>query len=139
MRISAKAICFNNKGEVLLVKGKTLYEGKEFWCVPGGGVEEGESLFTAAEREVLEETGYSVKSEKIVFAQDLEWQDSGRNLEIFMTGKIDETRPLLDEHDHDPKMFSEEEFAQIKFLPEGINPFELAKSGGVGYKTYLNQ
>jgi 8-oxo-dGTP pyrophosphatase MutT (NUDIX family) len=61
MRISAKAICFNNKGEVLLVKGKTLYEGKEFWCVPGGGVEEGESLFTAAEREVLEETGYSVK------------------------------------------------------------------------------
>ena len=138
MRISAKAICFDGKGSVLLVKGKSSYEGKEFWCAPGGGVEEGESLFEAAEREALEETGYSVKLEKIVFAQDLEWQDSGRNLEIFMIGRIDETRPAINEHDHEPKLFSKEEFKQITYLPEGADPFELAELQGASYKTYLN-
>ncbi len=36
-RISAKGFFFNNKNELLLVKGKTLYNGQEFWCAPGGG------------------------------------------------------------------------------------------------------
>jgi hypothetical protein len=54
-----------------------------------------------------------------------------------MTGKIDEKKPPQDEHDHEPRLFSEDEFKQIKYLPEGANPFELAKSEGASYKTYL--
>ncbi len=137
MRISAKVICFNQEGKILLNKGKTLYQDKEFWCVPGGGVEEGESIYQAAEREVLEESGYRVKVDKIVFIQDYEHSNNERNVEIFLVGKIDESVPQATEIDHEPRFFSEEQFKHIKYLPEGANPFELAKLDGASYKTYL--
>lgn len=37
------------------------HDGREFWTLPGGGVEEGESFEQAAVREVLEECGLAVK------------------------------------------------------------------------------
>jgi ADP-ribose pyrophosphatase YjhB (NUDIX family) len=49
-----------DNGKLLLVQ-----EGKEHcrgqWSLPGGRVEEGESLVDAVMREVLEETGYNVR------------------------------------------------------------------------------
>ena len=47
-------------GPVLLVKraGKPL---KDFWSIPGGLVESGESIEDAVRREVLEETGLRVR------------------------------------------------------------------------------
>ena len=50
-------------GKILLIKsGK--WSGK--FTLPGGKVEEGESLREAVEREVMEELGMKVKAEKIV-------------------------------------------------------------------------
>ena len=31
--------------------------GNEYWCIPGGGLEEGETLVAGVEREMVEETG----------------------------------------------------------------------------------
>jgi 8-oxo-dGTP diphosphatase len=46
-------------GKVLLIRrGKEPY--KDHWSLPGGGVESGETLREAVEREVLEETGLEV-------------------------------------------------------------------------------
>ncbi len=53
------------KGKVLLVKRKfEPYKG--FWAVPGGFVEEGETVEEACRREALEETGVKVKLVKFV-------------------------------------------------------------------------
>lgn len=54
--VSAATIVLNNKNEILLIKGP-----KRGWEIPGGQVEEGESLEKAAIRETKEETGIDIK------------------------------------------------------------------------------
>lgn len=56
--VGAKAIIFNEKNELLL-----CYE-KNSWSVPGGTVENGESLEDACKREVYEETGFCINKPK---------------------------------------------------------------------------
>lgn len=50
--VSAATIVFNERDEILLIKGP-----RRGWEMPGGQVEEGESLKDAAIRETAEETG----------------------------------------------------------------------------------
>ena len=54
--VSAATIVLNDKGELLLIKGPI-----RGWEMPGGQVEEGESLKEAAVRETKEETGIDVE------------------------------------------------------------------------------
>ncbi|KUP06908.1 ADP-ribose pyrophosphatase [Bacillus coahuilensis m2-6] len=57
--VSAATIVLNDKHELLLIKGP-----KRGWEMPGGQVEEGESLSAAAIRETLEESGILVEIER---------------------------------------------------------------------------
>ncbi|MGM0866509.1 MAG: NUDIX hydrolase [Bacillota bacterium] len=54
--ISAATIVQNEKGEILLIKGP-----RRGWEMPGGQVEEGESLKEAAIREKKEESGIDIE------------------------------------------------------------------------------
>jgi len=54
--LSAAAIVVNEKNELLLVKGP-----RRGWEMPGGQVEEGESLSQAAIRETKEESGIDIE------------------------------------------------------------------------------
>ena len=54
--VSAAAIVMNDEGEILLIKGP-----RRGWEMPGGQVEEGESLKDAAIRETKEESGIDVE------------------------------------------------------------------------------
>lgn len=54
--VSAATIVVNEQGELLLIKGPL-----RGWEMPGGQVEEGESLAAAAIRETKEETGIDVE------------------------------------------------------------------------------
>ncbi|HLU22056.1 MAG TPA: NUDIX domain-containing protein [Bacillaceae bacterium] len=54
--VSAATIVVNNKDELLLIKGP-----RRGWEMPGGQVEEGESLKEAAIRETKEESGIDVE------------------------------------------------------------------------------
>lgn len=53
--VSAATIVFNNIGEILLIRGP-----RRGWEMPGGQVEEGESLQDAAIRETKEESGIDI-------------------------------------------------------------------------------
>lgn len=66
-----------HEGKVLLVRRKHPPARGE-WSVPGGRVLPGETLQAAAEREVYEETGLTVRAGQPVFAFDLiERDDDG--------------------------------------------------------------
>lgn len=55
-----------NKNRVLLLKrGETAPWKPNLYCLPGGGVDSGESLVVAAIREVLEETNLSLTREDL--------------------------------------------------------------------------
>ncbi|MDN7240737.1 NUDIX hydrolase [Planococcus sp. N028] len=54
--VSAAAIVLNEKQEILLIKGP-----RRGWEMPGGQVEEGESLKEATVREVKEESGIDIE------------------------------------------------------------------------------
>jgi HAD superfamily hydrolase (TIGR01457 family) len=67
-RVAVGAVIIH-EGRVLLVKrGKPPSEG--LWAIPGGSVELGETLQTAAEREILEETGIRIKAGDPVYTFD---------------------------------------------------------------------
>ena len=53
IRRAVRAILFDQDGKIALLH----IAGSGFYSLPGGGVDEGESLETALERELLEETG----------------------------------------------------------------------------------
>ncbi|MFC4099147.1 NUDIX hydrolase [Paenibacillus xanthanilyticus] len=57
--VSAAAIVVNEHNEILLIKGP-----KRGWEMPGGQVEEGESLKDAAIRETKEESGIEIEVTK---------------------------------------------------------------------------
>jgi len=54
--LSAAAVVINDKNEMLLIKGP-----RRGWEMPGGQVEEGESLSQAAIRETKEESGIDIE------------------------------------------------------------------------------
>ena len=47
--------------------------GRSYWTLPGGGVNEGESLEQAVVREVLEETSLDIKVVKFLFEEQYEY------------------------------------------------------------------
>jgi 8-oxo-dGTP diphosphatase len=76
-RIAVGAIVFKNT-RVLLVR-RAQPPSRDKWAIPGGSVEIGETLQEAAEREILEETGLTIRAGKPVYTFDfIERDDAGR-------------------------------------------------------------
>lgn len=60
--------------KILMVRH--VHDGRDYWTLPGGGIEEGETPEEAAAREVLEETGVAVSTQRFLFEAT---SRSGRN------------------------------------------------------------
>lgn len=75
-RSGVGALVCRDDGVLLVRRAGPPFAGE--WAVPGGKIEPGESMATAAEREVLEETGVRVRAGEPVFSFDhREWEPDG--------------------------------------------------------------
>lgn len=68
-----------HEGRVLLVK-RGVAPSKGLWAVPGGALELGETLQQGAEREILEETGVTIRAREPVYAFDFFERDQDRRM-----------------------------------------------------------
>ncbi|GIP35457.1 NUDIX domain-containing protein [Paenibacillus sp. J2TS4] len=59
-RQRAQAVIID-QGHILMARHYDHYISEHYWCFPGGGVEAGESPEQAVERELMEETGLSIR------------------------------------------------------------------------------
>ena len=62
LRVGCSAAIFDEHRRILLTRRTDNGQ----WCLPGGGMEPGESVAETCEREVLEETGLSVRVKRLV-------------------------------------------------------------------------
>jgi ADP-ribose pyrophosphatase YjhB (NUDIX family) len=62
IRLGCSAAILNEERKILLTRRADNGQ----WCLPGGRMESGESAAEACEREVLEETGLSVRVKRLV-------------------------------------------------------------------------
>jgi 8-oxo-dGTP pyrophosphatase MutT (NUDIX family) len=75
------------KGGKLLVV-KSMYGGEGFYVLPGGGVEDSETLPECAVRETLEETGQRIKIDRFAYVNDYIVPEKGRCLNVFFVGTL---------------------------------------------------
>jgi 8-oxo-dGTP diphosphatase len=64
VRFAVRALCFNNKGEIAIIhiKGKDNFGDKNYYELPGGGIEADETPEKALLREMQEELGVKIKA-----------------------------------------------------------------------------
>lgn len=76
--VGVGAVVFKDNA-VLLVQRKNP-PCQNQWAIPGGKVKLGETLQQAAEREILEETGITIKARRSIYAFDLIEKDQADNI-----------------------------------------------------------
>ncbi len=80
-------IVINSEKQILLVKHRK--GTRQYWVIPGGRLEYGETFHECGVREVQEETGLDVEIEKIVFISEAIAPDRSRHIvNIFMLAKV---------------------------------------------------
>ncbi len=76
-RVAVGAVVFKDRQVLLVRRGQAPAQG--LWAIPGGSMELGETLQEAAEREIFEETGVTIRAGEPILTFDvIERDDKGR-------------------------------------------------------------
>ena len=104
---------FDDDFNFILIKRKND-PYKDYWALPGGFVEYGESVETAAVREAKEETSIDVELKDLVNVYSNPGRDPrGHVITVAFTAKGDFTRRKADDDASDIDIFSPEELDEI--------------------------
>jgi ADP-ribose pyrophosphatase YjhB (NUDIX family) len=125
-RIAVRAIIVKD-GKLLCAQNKPYnpYINVNEWSTPGGGVDEGESLVPALQREIAEELGVYATVGKLLYVQQLEYGGS-EHLQFFfhITNTEDFIHVDLSKTSHG--IHEIEQLAFIDFTTPNIQPAFLA-------------
>jgi 8-oxo-dGTP diphosphatase len=112
------------KGSVVLVKRKN-FPFKDFWALPGGFVEYGETVELAALREVKEETGLEVELDGLVGVySDPNRDPRGHIVSVCFLGHIIGGNLVADTDAEDAKCFKLDEISDIELAFDHQNILE---------------
>jgi len=120
-RLAVRGIILK-EGRLLCVKlkkysGRATDDGQDYWCTPGGGVDIGEPLIPALERELVEETGIKPIVGELLYIQQYKHKD-WEHLEFFflITNSEDYEHIDLEATTHGAT-----EIAEVDFIDPTIN------------------
>lgn len=122
-RTSVRAIMRDKNNKVCLIH--RIKNGEEYWVIPGGGVEDGESLISAVKREMIEEIGSSIEldSDQPIFS----FTQNDQEQHFFTCKELTRIAPTGDEHkENNPNnvyniVFLEiDKLSNIKLVPSEI-------------------
>ena len=121
---------YNNK--ILALKRKSSGYYADYYDFPGGKMEFGENIENAAQREILEEIGYSIDKNKLVLKAGIDWVDEFENETrfavcfCFVYNLDKEIKITINEKEHvDYKWVEKNDPCLDKFLVDIINKCEL--------------
>jgi tRNA(adenine34) deaminase len=124
IRLRASTINLDSSGSILCIKLKDPDSHRTLWSPPGGLIEPGEKPEETAERETLEETGYSVEILRHLAAKvryRFQWNGRQRLCETIFFGSILRKQ-----------IFEFKEYSDVSYNlgPAWIRPHELENSLG---------
>lgn len=106
-------IAILESGKVLLTKREDF----EVWCLPGGAVDDGESLADAALREAREETGLAVELKRLVGIYSRpNWHDEGSHIAVFAAAVVGGTLRLQPSEVLEARYFDSDELSDQVIL-----------------------
>ena len=115
--VAVGAVVFKDNRVLLVRRGKPPAEN--LWAIPGGSVKIGESLQEAAEREIFEETGVTIRALEPVYTFDVIDRDAGGGVRfhyviIDLTAEYIQGIPMAGDDASAARWISSDELATIK-------------------------
>ncbi len=123
MKCRVRAVIFLDEQLLLVRNNSRQGVPKEFWTLPGGGIEDGEHLEAALEREMLEETGVKPQIGRLLFVHQFMRDGVYEGPEFYfeVTNAADYTHVDLAKTTHGAAEIAEIGFKDTKTL-RGLKP-----------------
>ncbi len=121
LRVRVAALIQNEKGEILLIRQKK--KKKDYWLLPGGGIEFGETAEQALERELKEELNIELSNQTfLLLNENIDPRGQKHLIQLIFLGEIKEGMiPQIPEKEQaiqEFRYFPISEIAELEIRPD---------------------